>query len=132
MVLAGVYFARGELHNVDHTEMDSTDFGGIVVDQADDAVGSTASDIDLLGQFSLHTGSVPIVALGIFDGDVSTDSHRLQGVQASFSLPLAACVLEQSSSLLVVALEDHIGDQLLEGRVGLHEASRAKGLMISV
>jgi hypothetical protein len=132
VIFSRMHFARRKLHDVNDAEMDSSYFGRIIVDQADDAIGPPAFDLDFFGQFTMHAGPIPILSLGVLDRDMATDPDRLQRVQPLFPLSLPPRVLKQSGPLYVVAFENDVGDELLEGRVGFDQASGAKGLVGSV
>jgi hypothetical protein len=77
VIFARVDFAGSELHDVDDPEMDTPDFGRVVVDKTDDSIRSAAFDLNFFGQFPVHASSIPIVSFGVFDGDMAADAERL-------------------------------------------------------
>lgn len=74
VILTGKDLAGRELHDVDDPEVNASYFGRVVVNQADDSIGTSASDLHLLGQLALHPDAIPIVPLRVFHGDVSADA----------------------------------------------------------
>lgn len=75
LVFAGLNFAGRELHDVYDSEMDSADIRCVVIDKSDDSLLAFAGDAYFLVEFSLHAGPVPVVAPGIFDGNMPADSN---------------------------------------------------------
>jgi hypothetical protein len=125
-------FTGEKLHDVDNTEMNATDFGGVVINQADHTLLPAAFDLYFFFKLSLHPRVVPIVTRCIFDGDVPSNPNRFFGMETFFSLPFSAGVLEELCLIRVAAFQDDVRDQLFERRVFLDDATGKKRLIASV
>ena len=113
-----------ELEKMDHAQVDLSDRGRIIVDQADAGNPAGARHFDFLVELAPHGGLVGVQALAslsVFFGDVSADAERTQPVQPGFSLRFATRVAEDG----VGTAEDDIGNNLLEAGVGLDLGPRA-------
>lgn len=123
------YFAGRELHDVHDAEVNASHLGAVIVDQTDNTLMPAAFNFDLFVQLSLHSGGVPVVAGGVFNRNVATDSDRSFRVEPLFPLPFPACVLEELGLIRVAAFQDDVRDQLFERRVILDDAAWSKRLV---
>lgn len=60
------------------------------------------------------------------------DADGLQCMKPFLPLPLSSGVSEQLGVLFVVALQDHVRDQLLVRRIVLHDAPGPEGLIAAI
>ena len=80
VLLARLNFAGGQLHDVYNSQMNSANFGGIVVDQADDAMLAIALNRYFLVEFPLHTGAIPIFPRCVLNRNVTANTNGTKGM----------------------------------------------------
>ena len=105
-----------ELEEMDHAQVDLSDRGRVIVDQADPTRPAGAGDLDFLVELAPHRRLVGIEALsslGVFFRHVPADAQRSQPVQPGLALRFASRVAEDG----VATAEDDVGDDLLEAGV---------------
>jgi hypothetical protein len=131
-VFVGLDVVIFEVEDVDDTEVDGTDFVGVVIDEADDALGVAAGKDQFFGDLTVDGVEIERATeavMGFVDGvDVAADADAAFGVEAFFAGGTAAGVAEVAA----VVVEEGVGDELFVGGVefgggALHEEIGAWG-----
>ncbi len=126
MLFARLDFAGRELHDVHDSKVDTADLRRTIVDQSYDSLLPVAFNRDFFFEFTLHTGSVPILASSILYGDMAADANGPKCMQSFLPLPFSSGVLKNSGPICIVTFKNYVRDKLLEGRIGFHQTSRAE------
>ena len=111
LLLSGSSMARMQLQYMNDSQMDAADIGGVVINQTDDTViAAAAFDDHFLLKLALHSGTVPVVTVGILERDMAADTDTSLRMQPVLALPSATGVLENAGAIGVGAFEDNVGN----------------------
>lgn len=131
-VLIGRHFVGAELKEMHDTEMDAADLGGVVIDEADHALGMCACENELLGDLAFDAVEVHRFAETILRSihriDVAADADGAFCNEAFFTGTASARVVQVFAAMM----EDGVRDELLVAGVffrsrALHEEIGAGG-----
>jgi hypothetical protein len=126
---AFLHFWLGQPENVDDSEVDAPDLGGVVVEQGNDAIFKGRSDLDLFIHFALDSGAISILIPGKkrFVGivHVTADSDRALSDKPLLARLLSAHIMQHR----IVVRDDRVGDDLLVRWIVLGLRTREKEIV---